>query len=205
MTRSGSTLCDTATSRPRLLTGPVARLLLTDLAAMSSFYLLLSVVPLYSTDRGIGGLGAGLSTGVLMFASVAAELVTPRLAARIGYRRLLMVGLVLLGAPALALNACTSLVPLMALCVIRGLGFAIIVVGVGALAAETILPSVAVRASGCLVSSRLRVRNPSVLRGTSRTTSAGAPAQQASAWWSRPRATPRHSRSPPPSYSQPSR
>ena len=105
---------------------------------MCSFYLLLSVVPLWSTERGIGGLGAGLSTAVLMFAAVAAELATPRLAARIGYRRLLMAGLVLLGAPALLLPVASGLVPLMGVCVVRGFGFAIVVVTVGALMAETI-------------------------------------------------------------------
>ena len=124
--------------RPRLLTGPVVRLLLADFAAMCSFYLLLSVVPLWSTERGIGGLGAGLSTAVLMFAAVAAELATPRLASRIGYRRLLMAGLVLLGAPALLLPVASGLVPLMGVCVVRGFGFAIVVVTVGALMAETI-------------------------------------------------------------------
>ena len=40
-----------------------------------------------------------------MFTAVAAELTTPALAARLGYRRLLMGGLVLLGAPALVLPA----------------------------------------------------------------------------------------------------
>ena len=62
----------TPAPRPRLLTGPVVRLFAADFAAMVSFYLLLSVVPLYAADRCIGTAGAGLSTGVLMFAAVAA-------------------------------------------------------------------------------------------------------------------------------------
>jgi len=65
-----------ATPRLRLLTGAVSRLLAVDFAAMCSFYLLLSVVPLYCADRGIGTAGAGLSTGLLMIAAVAAELGT---------------------------------------------------------------------------------------------------------------------------------
>ncbi len=138
LTMTPSSHIDLTAPRPRLLTGPVVRLLLADFAAMSSFYLLLSVVPLWSTERGIGGLGAGLSTAVLMFAAVAAELATPRLASRIGYRRLLMAGLVLLGAPALLLPVASGLVPLMGVCVVRGFGFAIVVVTVGALMAETI-------------------------------------------------------------------
>ena len=98
----------TPAARPRLLTGPVVRLFTADFAAMISFYLLLSVVPLCAADRGIGTAEAGLSTGVLMFTAVAAELTTPALAARLGYRRLLMGGLVLLGAPALVLPAAAA-------------------------------------------------------------------------------------------------
>jgi predicted MFS family arabinose efflux permease len=125
--------------QPRLLSGAVLRLLVVDFAAMSSFYLLVAVVPLYSTDRGFGTTGAGLSIGALMAASVAAELGTPALAARVGYRRLLVAGLVLLGAPALALPAVTGLGALLVMSVARGFGFAIVVVAIGTVAA-TIIP-----------------------------------------------------------------
>ena len=124
--------------RPRLLTGPVVRLFTADFAAMISFYLLLSVVPLYAADRGIGTAGAGLSTGVLMFTAVATEMTTPALAARLGYRRLLIGGLVLLGVPALVLPAAGSLSAFMLVSVVRGIGFAIVVVTVGAIAATAI-------------------------------------------------------------------
>jgi len=100
--------------------------------AMTSFYLLLSVVPMYS-----GGTGAGLATGVLMLATVAAELVSPRFVARYGYRRVLAVGLVLLGAPAFALPATKDAI--LVVCLLRGVGFAIVVVVNGALVA-TLLP-----------------------------------------------------------------
>jgi predicted MFS family arabinose efflux permease len=123
-----------AVARPRLFTAPVLRLYALDFAAMSSFYLLLSVVSMLAAARGIGELGAGLSTGVLMFAAVAAEIATPWLATRLGYRRLLVVGLVLLGAPALALPAVTGLGALVAVSVVRGFGFAIVVTAVGAMA-----------------------------------------------------------------------
>jgi predicted MFS family arabinose efflux permease len=130
----------TPAPRPRLLSGPVVRLFAADFAAMVSFYLLLSVVPLYAADRCIGTAGAGLSTGVLMFAAVAAELATPALAARLGYRRLLMGGLVLLGAPALVMPATAALLVLMLVSVVRGIGFAIVAVTVGAIAA-TAMPA----------------------------------------------------------------
>jgi MFS family permease len=128
----------TLAPQPRLLTGPVVRLFAADFAAMISFYLLLSVVPLYAADRGIGTVGAGISTGVLMFTAVAAELATPALAARLGYRRLLIGGLVLLGTLALVLPAAASLLALMLVSVGRGIGFAIVVVTVGAIAATAI-------------------------------------------------------------------
>jgi MFS family permease len=125
-------------AKPRLLGAAAARLLAVDVAAMTSFYLLLSTVPLYAADRGIGTTGAGLSTGVLMVTAVAAELATSGLAARVGFGRLLAAGLVLLGAPALALPGVGGLVGLLAVSAVRGCGFAIVVVAIGALAARAI-------------------------------------------------------------------
>ena len=63
-----------------------------------SFYLPLAVLPLF-TDTARAHATAGLATGALLIATVAAELVTPRLVALVGYRWALALGLVLLGAP----------------------------------------------------------------------------------------------------------
>jgi predicted MFS family arabinose efflux permease len=106
--------------------------------SMISFYLLLSVVPLYATASGAGRAGAGLTTGALMLATVAAELATPALLARLGYRLVLAAGLVLLGAPALALIGSSSLVMILAVCVVRGVGLAILVVAGSALVATLV-------------------------------------------------------------------
>ncbi len=125
-------------ARPRLLAPAFVRLLAVDLGAMTGFYLLLAVVPMHAAAHGAGGLGAGLTTAVLMFASVAGELATPRVAARVGYRLLLVAGLVLLGAPAFALTSVTGLGPMLLVGVVRGLGFAIVVTATGALAASTL-------------------------------------------------------------------
>ena len=65
-------------------------------------------------------------------------LVTPRLTARYGYRLTLAVGLILLGAPALALTGPANLAVVMAVCIVRGLGFAITVVAGGAITASLI-------------------------------------------------------------------
>jgi len=126
------------TGRSSLLTGVLLRLSAADFAAMCSFYLLLAVVPRYFAARGLGEWGAGLSTGALMLASVAAELVIPSVAAKVGYRRLLVVGLVLLGVPALVLPAAPTLTGLLVVSVLRGVGFAIVVVGVGTIAANAL-------------------------------------------------------------------
>jgi predicted MFS family arabinose efflux permease len=96
--------------------------------SMTSFYLLLSVVPLYATSMGAGRAGAGLTTGALMLTTVATELATPALLARFGYRLVLAAGLLLLGAPALALTNSASLVTILAVSLVRGAGLAILVV-----------------------------------------------------------------------------
>jgi predicted MFS family arabinose efflux permease len=127
-----------ATGRSSLLTGALLRLSVADFAAMCSFYLLLAVVPMYFGAHGLGEWGAGLSTGALMLASVAAEMVIPSVAAKVGYRRLLVVGLLLLGVPALALPAAPTLTGLLVVSVLRGVGFAVVVVCVGAIAASAV-------------------------------------------------------------------
>jgi MFS family permease len=75
-----------------------------------------------------------------MAATVAGELVTPRLAARYGYRLTLAAGLILLGGPALVLTGSANLQVITAVCIVRGLGFAIMVVAGGSLTAALIPP-----------------------------------------------------------------
>ncbi|MFJ7957746.1 MFS transporter [Streptomyces sp. NPDC096319] len=128
-----------AGSRPPLVTRPLLLRFVSIIGASTSFYLLLSVVPLYAEDAAGGhGAAAGLATGALMLATVAGELATPRLVARFGYRFALVAGLVLLGAPAFALSASGSAPWIAAVCVLRGLGFAFTVVAGGALSASLI-------------------------------------------------------------------
>ena len=124
--------------RPRIMSPALVLVFIAGFAALTSFYLLLSVVPLYATSVGAGGLGAGAATGTLMLATVAAELATPRLVARFGYRPVLAAALLLLGAPALALPAARSLPAILAICAVRGLGFAVVVVVGGALVASLV-------------------------------------------------------------------
>lgn len=123
-------------SRPRLVNGPLAVLFVCSFTAMTGFYLLFSVVPLYATSVGAGGTGAGFATGALMLSTVAAEFATPRLTARFGHRPVLAAGFLLLGLPALALPATTNLAAILGVSLVRGVGFAIAVVVCGALVAE---------------------------------------------------------------------
>ncbi|MEU7075252.1 MFS transporter [Streptomyces narbonensis] len=128
-----------AGSRPPLVTRPLLLRFVSVIGASTSFYLLLSVVPLYAEVCG-GGYAAGLATGALMLATVGGGLSTPRFVARFGYRFALVAGLVLLGTPTLVLTASGSTVWITAVCVVRGLGFAFTVVAGGALTASLIPP-----------------------------------------------------------------
>ena len=138
MTAATLALTPAATTRPRLVTGPLLRLLVADTGGLTGFYLLLSVVPLYATSTGVGGVGAGLATGALMISTVAAECVTAALVARFGYRAVLATGLLLLGLPAFALPLAHGLAALLAISLLRGLGLGILFVVCAALGAELV-------------------------------------------------------------------
>lgn len=127
-----------ATPAPRLVTPQFARLLAMVFGSGLSMYLLTSVVPLYLAASGSGGIGAGLSTGAMMLSAVAMELLVPRMLRRFGYYGTLGLGLVLLGAPSLVLLFTSSLPLVLAVCVVRGAGLAIMVVGAVALVAELV-------------------------------------------------------------------
>ena len=101
--------------------------------AMTSFFLLAAAVPLYVASLGGDSSGAGLSTGVLLFAAVGAEIVTPALVHRCGRRAVIFAGFALLGLPALFLGAVTNTAALTALCAVRGIGFGVLAVAGGAL------------------------------------------------------------------------
>jgi MFS family permease len=120
----------------RLVSGRFGRLLVMVFGSGLSMYLLTSVVPLYLAANGSGGIGAGLSTGAMMLSAVGVELLVPRMLARWGYQVVLGLGLILLGAPSVVLLATASLPVVLAVCVVRGAGLAILVVGAVALVAE---------------------------------------------------------------------
>ena len=120
--------------RAPLLTRPVRSFLLFSLVAQSGFALLFSVLPLFASDISDDSLAAGLTTGVTMLATVVVELVTPRLMADLGYRRVLEVGVALLGLPSLFLVVFADMAAVMLVALARGAGLAISVVAGTALA-----------------------------------------------------------------------
>src|SRR6476469_4024316 len=122
------------TARPRLVSRALLLRFVSIAGSSIGFNLPLSVVPLFARESGSDG-QAGLVTVALLLATVAAELVTPRLVNRVGYRWALAAGLVLLGAPAIVLTFSGDLWVIVAVSVVRGAGFAITVVAGGAVTA----------------------------------------------------------------------
>lgn len=123
------------TPRPRLVGRPLALVFAATFSTLTGFFLLFSVVPMYASSGGAGGVGAGIATGALMLTTVLAELALPRLLARFGYRLVFGVGLLLLGLPSLALPLSPGMAMITAVSLVRGLGFAVTVVATNALVA----------------------------------------------------------------------
>lgn len=126
--------------RTSLLSPALLLVCIASFGALVSFYLLLAVVPLFASSVGVNDIGAGLTTGALMIATVLTELVTPMLTEKLGRRTMFIIGLVLLGAPAFGLIGATTMLSILIVCVIRGIGFAIIAVLGSALVAALVPP-----------------------------------------------------------------
>ncbi|MFE5588369.1 MFS transporter, partial [Kitasatospora sp. NPDC056531] len=137
-TMANSQSRESGSARPPLMTRALLVRFVSLLGGSIGFNLLLSTVPLYAQESGGGEHAAGLTTGSLMLATVVGELLTPTLTARYGYRPVLATGLGLLGAPALVLALAGSMAAVVAVCLLRGLGFAITLVAGGALTASLI-------------------------------------------------------------------
>jgi MFS family permease len=137
--RTTGTRAGSGTPR-RIVGGPLALVFLTEFCALCSFYLLLSVTPMYAAAIGAGTAGAGLVTSVLLLGTVAAELAAPMLMRRFGYWALLVTGALLLGGPALALLPGGSLAVIVTVSVVRGFGFGLCTVMAGALTAVLLPP-----------------------------------------------------------------
>jgi len=131
---------DSGLSAPpaRLISGRFVMMLASSFGALTSFYLLLSVTPMYAMSAGAGSAVAGVVTGSLMLSTVLAEFASPRLMRRYGYRAVFAAGALLLGGPALALLTPPSVVTIVAVSIARGIGFGLNTVVIGALVATTV-------------------------------------------------------------------
>jgi MFS family permease len=124
----------------RLLSAPLAATFLAEFMSLTSFFLLLSVVPMLAAAAGSGSSGAGLITGSLLFGTVAAEAVAAAAIRRFGYRTVLAAGAVLLGAPALAMLVREPQAVMVGVSLVRGFGFGLCGVATGALTAMLLPP-----------------------------------------------------------------
>jgi predicted MFS family arabinose efflux permease len=126
--------------RKTLVSKPVVSLALAMLVSAFGFQMLLSVVPLYAAAVGGGTGGAGLATATFMLSTVLTQVAMPKLLGRFGYRRVLVAGLVFLGLPALLYPLAGGVAGVLAVTLLRGVGFGIVTVGFAALIVELAPP-----------------------------------------------------------------
>ena len=124
----------------RLLSVPLAATFVAEFTSLTSFFLLLSVMPMLAAAAGAGSSGAGLITGSLLLGTVAAEAVAATVIGRFGYRMVVAAGAVLLGGPALAMLAREPQAVMVGVSLVRGLGFGLCGVATGALTAKLLPP-----------------------------------------------------------------
>lgn len=124
--------------RTTLVDRQFVRLLVVALAAFTSFQLLLSVVPLYTQQAGGGSAAAGLATMTLMLTTVLAQVQMPWLLRLVGYRTMMVAGLLFLGAPAFFYPASESVAAILVVTAVRGIGFGITTVVAAAMIADLV-------------------------------------------------------------------
>jgi len=124
----------------RLLSVPLAATFAAEFASLTSFFLLLSVMPMLAAAAGASSSGAGLITGSLLLGTVVAEVAAAAAIRRFGYRMVIAAGAVLLGAPALAMLVREPQAVMVAVSLVRGFGFGLCGVATGALTAKLLPP-----------------------------------------------------------------
>jgi predicted MFS family arabinose efflux permease len=129
-----------STAPARLLSVPLAITFLAEFTTLTSFFLLLSVMPMLAAAAGASSSGAGLITGSLLLGTVAAEAVAAAAISRFGSRTVLAAGAALLGLPALAMLVREPQAVLVSVSLVRGLGFGLCGVVTGTLTAK-LLPA----------------------------------------------------------------
>jgi MFS family permease len=124
----------------RLLSTPLAVTFVAEFTSLTSFFLLLSVMPMLAVAAGGGSSSAGLITGSLLLGTIAAEAAAAAAIRRFGCRMVLAAGAVLLGTPALAMLVHEPRAVMVSVSLVRGLGFGLCGVVTGTLTAK-LLPA----------------------------------------------------------------
>lgn len=115
-------------------------LLVSTLLTASSYGLLLPVVPLWAREGGAAPAGIGATNAAFLLATVAAQFTAPAALRRLGHRETLALGSLLFGLPVFAYAPTNWLPALIGVGVLRGVGFAWVVVTGNALVAH-LLPT----------------------------------------------------------------
>ncbi|MGC0250570.1 MFS transporter [Pseudactinotalea sp. Z1748] len=97
---------------------------------------LLPVVPMWASSGGAGGLAVGSTTAVMMGATVVAQCAAPLIFKLFRLREMMVLGALLLGVPAPFYILSAQMWAISALTIIRGLGFALVVIAGATLAAD---------------------------------------------------------------------
>ncbi|HEY6790130.1 MAG TPA: MFS transporter [Trebonia sp.] len=140
LTQAGSGTGTQAPRRSRLVGMPLALTFMAEFTSLTSFLLLVSVMPMLAVAAGASSAAAGLVTGALLAGTVIAEAAAAFAIRRFGYRVVLAAGALLLGAPTLALLPRESQAIMVAVSFARGLGFGLCGVTTGALTARLLPP-----------------------------------------------------------------
>jgi MFS family permease len=119
---------------------PLAMTFMAEFMSLTSFMLLISVMPMLAAAAGASSAAAGLINGALLAGTVIAEAVATFAIRRLGYRVVLAAGALLLGAPTLALLSREPEAIMAGVSFVRGLGFGLCGVATGALTALLLPP-----------------------------------------------------------------
>lgn len=114
----------------------LALLLLVTALAFGNYAGLLSVVPMWASAGGAASVAVGATTGVMMGATVAAQMASPWLFRILTLRGMMILGAILLGLPTPLYVLSDGLLWILLITAVRGIGFAMMVVAGAALVAE---------------------------------------------------------------------
>jgi MFS family permease len=125
---------------PLVAQWPIARMMLMATAGFTGFFVTLSALPAWIASHGNSTASAGAATTVMLAATVVCQPLVPALLRRVPTTAVVAIGMVALGAPAPALIWAGSGTGLYAICVIRGIGFALFTIGGTVLTGEIAPP-----------------------------------------------------------------